>query len=254
MKHLKKFLAIATVLVVFMAPFLSSPMTAHAEEATTYYIKYVPSVNEFRYQKGPWQDGQEHWGISSIETYIKDGDHLAIDCTDGRGIIFSVDVNLGMLTLINGNSTVVTAKSIDTVYALHGTTSAINGNVNTANLYGDSTANFNNNVKVLNLGFSGTTKPQGDVFVLGTCDELHIENSSNAYSFQECTLYVLGGSIATDSKYFSPNPPTTTTPPSTSNSEYDDVPKTADSRFNPLWLVGLAAICFAGSIGLKKSK
>ena len=36
--------------------------------------------------------------------------------------------------------------------------------------------------------------------------------------------------------------------------KYDDVPKTADSRFNPLWLVGLAAVCFAGSLGIKKVK
>ena len=251
MKHLKKFLAIATVLIVFMAPILSTPMTAHAAEATTYYVKYVPGLDQFRFQKGSWQDTQEHWDISSLGSSIKDGDNLAIDCTDGRGVTISVDVKLNELTIVNGNIAIVTAKSVKTLYALNGTTFVINGDVTTANLYGDCTGNFNNNVKVLNLASSGTIKPQGDINVIGTCDELHIENSSNAYSFQSNTLRIINGGIATDIKYFSSTAPTT---PSTSNDEYDDVPKTADSRFNPLWLVGLAAVCFAGSLGIKKVK
>ena len=251
MKHMKKFLALVATLVLFLAPLLSTPITAHAADATTFYVKYVPSLNQFRFQKGTWDATQEHWDLSILNSSIKDGDNLAIDCTDGRGVILSVDVNLGELTIVNGNAAVITAKSVKTVYALSGTTSAINGDVTTANVYGDATLNFNNNVKVLNLASSGFVQPQGDINVIGTCDELHIENSSNAYSFQKDTLRIREGKIVTDIKYFSSTAPTT---PSTSSDEYDDVPKTADSRFTPRWLVGLAAVCFAGSAGIKKMK
>jgi 3-oxoacyl-ACP reductase-like protein len=40
--------------------------------------------------------------------------------------------------------------------------------------------------------------------------------------------------------------------PSAPSGEYDDVPKTADMRFNPLWLVAMSVACFAGCYILKK--
>lgn len=251
MKHIKKILVLVTALVLCMAPLFGTPIKAQAAEPTTFYVKYVASLNQFRFQKGTWDATQEHWDLAILNSSMKDGDNLAVDCTDGRGIILSVDVNLGELTIVNGNVAVITAKSVKTVYALSGTTSAINGDVTTANVYGDATVNFNNNVKVLNLASSGSVQPQGDINVVGTCDELHIENSSNAYSFQKDILRIRDGKLASDTNYFSFTAPTT---PSTSSDEYDDVPKTADSRFNPLWLVGLAAVCFAGSVGIKKVK
>lgn len=251
MKHMKKFLVIITALVICMAPLLGTPIKALAAEPTTFYVKYVAGLDQFRFQKGPWDATQEHWDIAILNSSMKDGDNLAIDCTDGRGIILSVDVNLGELTIVNGNVAVITAKSVNTVYALSGTTSAINGDVTTANVYGDATVNFNNNVKVLNLASSGTVQPQGDINVLGTCNELHIENSSNAYSFQKDSLRIRDGKLASDVNSFSFTAPTT---PSTSDGEYDDVPKTSDIRFNPLWLVAFAAVCFAGSVGIRKIK
>lgn len=251
MKHLKKFLAIATIFTLFLAPLLGSPMTANAAEGTTYYVKYIPALNQFRYQKGPWQADQEHWDFGILGSVIKDGDSLAIDDAGGTGIIVDFDVKLNSLTIVSGTGTVVTAKSVKDLYILHGTTSAINADVTNANIYGEAAVNLNKNVKILNLYNSGTIKPTSDVNVVGTCGELHIENSSNAYSFQENTLHLVDGILVADTNRFSFTPPTT---PSTSNDEYDDVPKTGDTGFNPLWLFGLAAICFAGSFGIKKIK
>lgn len=251
MKNLKKFLVIATVLTLFLAPLLSNPMTANAAEAKTYYVKYIPSLNQYRYQVGSWNPDTEHWDYGVLKSIIKDGDSLAIDDAGGSGIIVDFDVKLDSVTIVSGTGTVVTAKSIKTLYILHGTASAINADVTNANVYGETAVNFNKNVKVLNLYNSGTNKPASDIAVVGTCGELHIENSSNAYSFQENTLRLYDGVLSADTSRFSFTPPTT---PSTSNDDYDDVPKTGDDGFNPLWLFGLAAICFAGSLGIRKMK
>lgn len=256
MKHFKKILAIVTVCALCMAPLLSSPITAKAEESTTtYYVRHVTSLNQFRYQKGSWIEGQEHFGMGSLTTNIKDGDHLVIDDTSGQGITLTVNVNLGSLTVTNGNVVNVTANGVSNFYGLNGTTTVINADVTNAYVYGQTVVNFNNNVKNLYLLSSSVVAPLATINVLGTCDVYDVENSTAAYSFAKNTLRVLNGNLVTDVKNYSFTAPATTTDtPSTSDGEYDDVPKTSDNRFNPLWLVGLAAVCFLGSYGVRKTK
>lgn len=247
MKHMKKFLAFLTLCVLFFAPLLSHPLSAYAAESETYYVKYVDSLSQFRYQKGSWQDGQEHFDVAVLSSNIKDGDQLVIDGVNGQGISLSVNVKLESLTVANANVAVITAKSINNVYVLNGSAAAINGDVTTANLYGDCSVNFNNNLKCLNLYYSSTISPTSDVNVLGTCDELHIEQSSNAYSFKRNALIIRDGELRSDTNLFSFTAPSSTSASSSLGSEYDDVPKTGDAQFNPLWLVCLSAICLSGA-------
>lgn len=256
MKHFKKLLAIATLFVLCMAPLLGDPMIAHAEESgTTYYLKYVPNLNQFRYQKDSWQQDKEHWDVNALKANIKDGDLLVIDGTNGEGIDLTVDVRLSNLTVVNGDLVLVTATSVDNFYGLNGTKTVVNGNVTNAYVYEQSLANFNNNVTNLTVSSGQYATPLATVSVLGTCDYFCIENGMKAYSFVANTLRLVDGNFTTEAKNYSTTAPATTPAvPSTSNDEYDDVPKTGDARFNPLWLVGLAAVCFAGSVGIRKMK
>ena len=259
MKHFKKILSIFAALVLCLSPLFSAPMTANAAGGTTYYVKYVPTLNEFRYQLGSWQDGQEHFAISALASNMKDGDLLVIEDTNDIGIILNVGVSLSNLTVVDGNSVVVSAKKITDFYALNGSTSAVTGDITNAYVYDNSVANLNSNVNNVTIINSKGDLLEATVAVVGTCDHIIASGKSykhfEHYSFKANTLYVEKGVLKTAAGNYSNTPSaSTSTPSNTTNSEYDDVPKTADARFNPLWLVGLAALCFAGSVGIKKIK
>ncbi len=259
MKHFKKILSIFAALVLCLSPLFSAPMTANAASGTTYYVKYVPSLNEFRYQLGSWQDGQEHWHLSALTANIKDGDLLVIEDNANAGIILDVNVNLGNLTIVAGKSVVVTAKKITDFYALYDTVSSINGDITNAYIYDNAVANLNNNVTNVIIENTKGDLLDATVAVVGTCDHIVASGKSykhfEFYNFKANTLYVEKGTLKTAAGNYSSTPSASaSTPSNTTSSEYDDVPKTSDARFNPLWLALLAALCFAGSFGIKKIK
>ncbi len=254
MKQWKKILAIATVFVLCMAPLLSTPLDAYAASstATTYYLKYVDSLSQFRYQKGTWQEDQEHWDVNSLKANIQDGDLLVIDGTNGQGIELSLSVSLNNLTVVNGDLVIVTASKFTDVYLLNGSKTVINGDVTNAYVYENSLGNFNNNVKNLTYSCGKFATPVGTIAVLGTCDYFGIENGMKTYSFAQNTLRMTDGYFSTPAANYTTTAPATV--PSTSSDEYDDVPKTADTTLNPLWLLLISAVCFVGSIATRKIK
>lgn len=258
MKHLKKFLLMVTTVLFCMISFWGNSLETHAEETTptTYYLKYVASVDQFRYMVDTWQEGQQHWGLTSLKENIKNGDLLVIDGTDGHGIELSLNVNLSNLTVVNGDLVIVTANSIENFYGLNGSKSVVNGNVTNAYVYENSLGNFNNNVTNLTVSSGKNPAPLATVAVAGTCDYFHIENGMTCYSFKTNTLRMENGDFKTASENYSLTAPATSTTSTTStdSDEYDDVPKTADSRFNPLWLALLSLVCFVGSVGIRKIK
>lgn len=261
MKHFKKFLSIIAAVVLCLAPVLGTPMIAHAEgSAVTYYVKYVPTLNEFRYQLGTWQDGQEHWALNSLVSNIKDGDLLVIEDNNNIGVKIEVGVRLSNLTVVAGNSVVVSANSIDDFYAINDSTSSITGDVTNAYVYDKCITNFNSNVKNLSLLSEKYDLLYATVAVAGTCDHVTASGKSykhfELYNFTANSLRIENGQLNTPAENYSKTPSAATTPTTTTTTsgEYDDVPKTGDTRFNPLWLVGLAALCFAGSYGVKKIK
>lgn len=258
MKHFKKFLGIICVLILCLAPVLANPISAHAEgSAVTYYVKYVPSLNEFRYQLGTWQDGQEHWAIATLKQNIKDGDLLVIEDTHNAGIKLEVDVRLSNLTVVSGNWVVVVAKSIDDFYIINDSTASVTGNVTNAYVYDKSVANFNSNVKNLIITSNQYDLLYATAAVVGTCDYLQAGGKSykhyEFYNFAANTLRIENGHLTTKAANYSTTPAAPTTPPAPEG-EYDDVPKTGVAEFNPLWLFLLSAVCFAGSYGIRKIK
>lgn len=264
MKHFKKILVIIATLVLCLAPVLGNPMKAYAEEnaPVTYYVKYVSSLNQFRYQLGSWDNTQEHFDVALMKTNIKDGDLVVIDDTSTQGLILELNAHLSNLTIVNGNIALVTCKGVDDFYALNNSKSVVNGDVTNAYVYNSSLVNFNNNVVNLRIISETSDNVTATVSVIGTCSTMSATAKSSiryaGYDFAKDTLRIVDGALKTDVKNYTQtgtvdfrNPSSTTT---TGDSEYDDVPKTADNSLNPLWLLGLAAVCFAGSYGIRKMK
>lgn len=266
MKHFKKFLVILATLVVCLSPILGTKMVAHAEESTpvTYYVKYVASLNQFRYQLGSWDDTQEHWDISRMKQNIKDGDLVVVDDTSTQGLILELNAHLSNLTIMNGNIALVTCNGVDNFYAINNSKSVVNGDVTNAYVYDKCLVNFNNNVLNLRILSETSEDVTATVSVIGTCSTMSASGKSYihyaGYDFAKDTLRIVDGVLKTDVKNYTQTgtvefrQPSSTTTTAASDSEYDDVPKTADSRINPLWLMLFSVVCFAGSYGIKKMK
>lgn len=254
MKKIKKMLLVLAAFVMCVIPVLSTPMTANAAEPVTYYVKYIPDLDLWRFQVGGWVDGGYHRDLWFLKEEIKDGDHLVIDGTAQINLV--VNVNLGSLTVSKSSLAVVGAASINTVYTLDSSVSSISGNVATAYVYDQSTANFNNNVTNLEIVREKADLLEATVAVAGTVDQARAHGANYThfilYSFKANTFYLENGLLKTTPGNFSYTPPVVAPTPSAPAGSYDAVPKTGDYRFNPLWLVGIAAICLVGGYFVKR--
>jgi hypothetical protein len=265
MKQIKKLFSLAIALLLCLVPLFGNTMTVNAAgEPTTYYIKYVDSIGQWRYQVNGWDDNQYTNVLENVSLYIKDGDHVAIDGSGfEQGISLQFDVNLGSLTFTSTKSAVIVqAKSVDNLYGVNGAIGVINAPVKNAYVYDNTVLQFNGDVDYLEIIASKDDTLRANVFVQGVAKHLKAYSKSYThfefYDFEKGTLSINNGALKTATGLYSATPsaaaPTTPSTPSapTSTGEYDDVPKTGDIRFNPLWLVALAAACFAGSYALKK--
>lgn len=259
MKKIKKMLLVLAAFAMCVIPVLSTPLESKAAPATgyTYIAKYVPVTGHWKFQVGEWKaDGYLH-DMYLLNEYMKDGDHLVIDGTEKLEL--NVDVQLGSLTIVQCPIAVIYLKGVDNFYSLKDSTAAINADVTNAYVYDFSSINFNKNVSYLEIIREGADNLEATVRVLGTVGHAKAYDKSKTYfewyDFAENSFYSVKNSLHTDPSLRSATPSTTapvTTPSTTPSGEYDAVPKTGDVRFNPLWLVGLAGVCLAGSYVVKK--
>ena len=259
MKKFKKFMALFSVALFCLLPLFSSKITAEASTAKVWFVKYVESINEWRFQPDTWKEDGYHRELYYMCQDIKDGDTIVIDGTGS--IDLNVDVNLGNLTILNPGFSMVTAKSIDKFYAGGNCSAAINCDVNEAYVYDQCAVNFNNNVKYVEIICK--EGPKANVAALGTAD--HVKGwdgtkvSYEAYNFAAGKLRIADGALKTDAADYSTSPSAASTPstpaaPSTGTStgnDYDDVPKTGDVTMNIVWLTAIAMLCLFGSYKLK---
>lgn len=271
MKKFKKVLGVLMALVVCLVPLAGTAMSVQAEGTTTYYVKYVNdgTISDWRFQTGGWTDGGYHRELYYLTSNITDGDKIVVEGSGDKTLVIETNVNLSEVTFFGAATPVVTAKSIDTVYGLFGSKFAVNGNVKNAYVYENSVCNFNNNVSYLEVINSDGDKIEATIYVGGTVDHAKSVGTNKThfdlYSFQTGTFNMHDGALYTKQEQCSQTPPaaattapaapaTPSTPSTSAGSEYDDVPKTADARFNPLWLIGMAVVCFAGGLALRKEK
>lgn len=260
---MKKLKRIASLLLVVAACVLLpgvNSLTASADTPNTFYIKFVPSLNEWRYQVSPtWDDNKVSCGIAALEYEIKDGDVAIVEHTDAYPALH-IPAHLSNLTIAMDAFCVVSAEAIDSCYILRGGTAAVTGDVKTAYVYDNGVCTFNSNVGtlyVINDPAQQKNLLQGTVTAGGTVDHL-IGIDGNAlvhydlYNFQAGKLVVEKGDVKTDKAFYSTTAPANTgTSSSSSADEYDDVPKTGESNV-VVWLLAASALCLLGRYSLKK--
>lgn len=265
MKKLKKMFVLLAAFALCVIPVMSTPLNASAAPETgyTYSMKYVDALGVWKCQPGTWVDGAYDYDLGYLHQYMKDGDHLVINGT--QKLDFEINLQLGSVTIVQCPIAVLYFKGVDNFYSLKDSVVAINCDVKNAYVYDYSTVNFNNNVSYLEIIRDGADNLEATVRVVGTVGHAKAYDKNKTYfewyDFAEGSFYSEKNSLFTDPSQRSATPAVTTpvttpavTPsvtPST-DSEYDAVPKTGDSRFNPLWLVGIAAACLAGGFVIKK--
>lgn len=270
MKQIKKILSVLTALVLCLAPLFGNAMTVHAEGTpTTFYVKYVDALGQWKFQTGGWDDTAHPRDTYYMHEEIKNGDLLVIDggATTQATINLEVKVNLSNLTVTYSDGAVITATGVDSFYGINDSISVVNAPVKNAYVYDYALVQINNNVNNLEIISSKGDYLHATAAVTGTTDHVKAYSPNythfELYNFTAGSLSVVEGALKTAETAYSKTPvatntipaaPATSTPatPDTSSGEYDDVPKTADNCFNPLWLVAMAALCFTGSILLRK--
>lgn len=260
MKFMKKTIALIAAIALFATPFLSNSITAKAEGPTTYTIKYVDHLDQWRFQPSEWTLTEPHRELYYMYQEIKDGDIVVIS-GGHKDLILDLNVRLSNLTTYDCSTIVVNSKGIDNAYILNQSTVAINGDVTYAEVYGTSNVNFNNNVGTLKILSENEEVLRPNVSVVGTVNHLYGAGKSykhfEFYNFEANSLRIQSGSIVADVSKYSKEPvstpaPTPSAPTTGTSGEYDDVPKTGDMSFNPLWLVGMAVICMVGAYKLRE--
>ncbi len=266
MKKIKQILTMLVAVVVFVMMSGVSSITASAAEPVTYYIKYLPNDDQWRFQTGStWSDTVQHRELYYAYQDIKDGDAVIIEGSN-PGFVFEVSVRLSNVTFLHGSAAVVSAKSVDECYILRDSVAAINGDISNAYVYDNARCTFNNNIgtlHVLNDPARNDTLLRGTVSVGGTVNHLigkdNIQTHYELYNFAAGTLSIVDGDVKTDASNYSSTAsantntarPSTSSPASSSD-EYDDVPKTGESN-TVFYLLAISAICFIGRYLLKKA-
>lgn len=265
MKQIKKLATLLTALVLCLVPLFGNTMTANAA-GNTYYIKYVEDIAQWRFLPNPWDEGGYHRELYYMQLDLKDGDVIVVDGKDTANILnLEVNVNLSGLYVNTAGTSSITAKSIENCYIIENGKSIINAPVTNAYVYDKALAQFNSDVENMeviaskgdllgaNVGTNGAVK-----HLKAYSTKLHFE----FYDFAPGALSIVNGELKSAEGTYSATPsaatpapaPVAPSTPAAPSGEYDDVPKTADIRFNPLWLVVLAAACLAGSYALKMEK
>lgn len=262
-KKLKKLVALtAAAALLVLAPGVSS-FTSHAADPATYSVKCI-GAEGWTFQEGSsYSDDAGHQSLSDLLAILKDGDSVVVYAGDDNSKSLDLgNVKLDNLTIYNGARAVVITGGIRECYVLAGGYCAVNGDITSAYLYDNATCSFNNNVRDMTLYFSAD-KPASNITCAGTVGHFIAIQDGAAnpyfefYSVSKNAFVIQNGtSQIPDTAYKSEptNEYRTGQTSQTTNSdddEYDRVPKTGETGIYP-WLFLASALCFAGSILLRK--
>ena len=265
LKALVSLLAAAAVLALLPG---SNTLTAKAEEAKTYSVRFVGGdINDWRYVEGnTFDDTAYHREIYYLNQVLKAGDAVVVYAgdTSPNKELHLADVKLGNLTIHQNASAIVFTGGVTDCYVLAGAYTAVNGDVKNAYLYDTVTCTFNNNVVDMVLNISDA--PHSDISCAGTVGHFRTVSSTGARTFEfydipKNVMRMIGGTyqIAQSSptpsdaylEAMNSNSDTTAeaAPSSTttaSSDEYDKVPKTGEHNMI-IWFVCAAVVLFTGS-------
>lgn len=264
-KKLKKLMALASAAALLVLAPGAGSFTSHAADPVTYSVKYSSEDGEWRFQEGSsFSDEIGHLSVSYLLTFLNDGDSIVVYAGDGGFKSLDLgNVKLDNLTIYNGAQAAVTAGGIRECYILSGSYCAVNGDVTSAYLYDDATCTFNNNVRDMTLYFSAD-KPSSNITCAGTVGHfIAVQDGANNYylefySVSQNAFVIENGASRIPETAYKSEPTneyrtgqTSQTANSSDDDEYDQVPKTGETGIYP-WLFLASALCFAGSIILRK--
>ena len=279
MKKFKKFASLLAVTALVAAFPGSKMMTVSAQTPTTFCVAYDSDDNDWYYQRdsSTWNVNIERKEAFQLKDVIQNGDIVVVEgASSDTGLNLDIsNVRLSNLTFKNASTVIVTTAGVDACYVLNGTVAAINGDVTKAEVYDISSVTFNNNVADLKI--IGTNDIHSYVSAGGTVGHvLAVDENRTYYEYYDVAsgkLDIEDGGFHTDSAYYSETPSASsgtaqTTQPAAQNpapaaqpapapaassaGEYDHVPKTGEGAPVYLWFMGIAAVCFAGKLALKK--
>lgn len=267
LKALVSLLVAAAVLVLLPG---SNTLTAKAEEAQTYSVRYIGGeVDDWRYVTGNTFDDNaiEHAReIYYLNQQLKAGDAVVVYAGDTIPTkeLKLADVKLGNLTIHwNATAAVVTGGVTD-CYVLAGAVAAVNGDVKNAYLYDTATCTFNSNV--LDMVLNIESEAHSNISCAGTVGHFYTLTSAGTktaefYDIAQNEMRMVNGACkftqysttpsdaylaamnGTSDTTATPAPSSTTT---ASSDEYDKVPKTGEHSM-VIWFVCAAVVLFAGS-------
>lgn len=251
----------------------SSLLTAHAEEAKVYSVKFIGgNINDWRYVEGnKFDDDAYHRELYYLNLELKDGDTIVVygGNDDPTKSLNLSDVTLENLTVAQNATAIIFTGGVKDCYVLGGAFTAINGDVTNAYLYDSVTCTFNNNVLDMVLTFADTRS--SNISCAGTVGCFRTDSTNGAagaifydipakcMSMVDGTYQITQYSPTASEAYLAAKNGSTAAPadtpaestdaaqtPAADADEYDAVPKTGD--FNAVVpLVCAAVLLFAGS-------
>lgn len=273
MKHFKK-IALLMMAAVFLTVLpAGNVLKASAAEPTKYLVIYDADDETWSYRIGG-----ENWdnSVDSAHPQSELNYYLQQDFKDGDILIFEgdapydkrVEVDLSQYRISNltfkqgASGIVMKAGSIDECYVLGNSNPSITGTITNAYVYDAASVNFCSDI--INLNIIGTgVDVHATVYCQGTVGHVLAKDDTwvryEYYDIAQGRLVVENGSFWTEAAYYSTTPSAATqqklqTPNKTNASDaYDKVPKTGDNIPVSLILAGIAAICFAGRVALKRA-
>ena len=230
---------------------------------------YLEEYNDWRFTtaEDPFSADAYYRELYYFHEQVKDGD-LVVVYSYYNGPIPQLDLgskSLNNLTVVHTDTpAIIYCGAVENFYALANTVVSVNSPaITTADVYDNTTCNFNSNVGTLNFYITGEI--DSIVGCSGTVGHLYGYSLTEErvyydfYDFKADTLRIYDGGFQTPDGYSRTAPVATPAPAAPSGSassgnDYDDVPKTGDSS-TAMWLLFAAALCAGGSFYLgKKSR
>lgn len=286
MKRIKMFVAVLTAAMgLAMVPDVHT-VTAEAAEPVTYSVKYVKNGDTYEWlsqaNSSAYDDSVSGRVMYYLLNDLKDGDMVVVyNNVENAPLLDLGDIHLGSLTIADDQFTMVKVGSADNFYANQGSSSSITGTITNAFVYYNALCNFNSDVKILNVYYERDEENNApNIGCSQKVEQVNFRSLSepdwiyySLYNFAADTLSIRNGILQTAETNYSREPiapstnttstnttstntTSTNTPAagssSSSNSEYDDVPRTGQNNIY-LWLLAAAAACFVGSGLLKRA-
>lgn len=270
MKKLKVLLMSMALVAASVVLPSQNAISASAEGAKTYVVKYVDSFSDWRFQEGnTWNSGSDGRETYYLNQGIKDGDIVVVEDLDHVNAYhpdLKLPAKLSNLTVNGAAATTIYTNGVEDCYVVKGSSVSINGDVTNAYVYDNAIATFTGNVGTLTA--SSEITYNASVTIGGTLgkfvgnDTVEFFKTTTLYNFAAGKFVLTTGNIKTDKAYYSTTPDGTaesgalpTTPQNqnpASDSEYDDVPKTGEDNM-VIYLFGLSVLFLAAGYGVRFS-